>query len=145
HQAWRLALEGGAGAPLIAEAMIPSALDSSLAPAGATTVTLLLHPVANIAAGDADALPAIEEAAAATLARLLPGSSEMIVAIDLETPVPAALPIALAVMRQRAFADAVSIDGYFFCGPEARLGARESLSAGRRAAERALSYARDRR
>lgn len=143
HPAWRLALEGGAGAPLIAEAMLPSAIDAALAPQDAMTVAINLHPVGAFALGDENGRRQAEAAAAATLDRLLPGAARKIVAIDFETPVPAAAPIAVAAARARVFAQAAGIDGFFFCGPEAQLGARLSLSAGRRAAERALAYARD--
>lgn len=145
HQAWRAALEGGAGPALLAEAMIPSALDSALAPDGAATMSMLLHPVGLHAADDGVSLKALEAAAAAALERLAPGASADIAAIDFEAVVAAAAPIAIAVEKRRIFAEMSGVDGLFFCGPEAQLGARLSLAAGRRAAERALAYAKEKR
>jgi phytoene dehydrogenase-like protein len=143
HIAWRSALEGGAAAPLIAEAISPSALDVSLAPHGGATIAINLHPVGHFALDDDAQRKAVEAAATATLDRLIPGAAAKIAAIDFEPPVPASAPIAVAAERARVFAEAPGVDGFFFCGPEAQLGARLSLTAGRRAAERALGYARE--
>jgi phytoene dehydrogenase-like protein len=145
HQAWRAALDGGVGEAPIAEAMIPSAIDASLAPAEGATVSMLLHPVGLGAADDAATMKALETAAMMSFDRIAPGAALDIDAVDFETIVPAAAPIAIAVERRRIFAELSGVDGLFFCGPEARLGARVSLSAGRRAAERALAYAREKR
>lgn len=142
HVAWRRALDGVAGAPLIAEAMLPSVIDPALAPKGAMTAAINLHPVGLFALDDDASRKALEAAASATLDRLIPGAAAKIAAIDFEPPVPASAPIAIAAERARIFTDAAGVDGFFFCGPEAQLGARLSLSAGRRAAERALSYAK---
>ncbi|MDZ7629736.1 MAG: hypothetical protein U5J99_15140 [Parvularculaceae bacterium] len=142
HLAWRMALEGRAGAPALAEAMIPSAIDPSLAPGGGATVTMLLHPVALYTEEDETPRAALEEAAAVTLDRLLPGAGLGFVAIDFEPVMPAVAPIAVAEEQRRIFAEATGIDGLFFCGPEAQLGSRLSLASGRRAAERALDFAR---
>ncbi len=143
HLAWRLALEGGAGAPVIAEALVPSAIDPALAPEDAMTVAINLHPVGLLALDDDAQRNSVEDAAAVTLDRLIPGAAARIEAIAFEPPVAAAAPIAIGAERARIFTDAAGIDGFFFCGPEAQLGARLSLSAGRRAAERALAYAKD--
>lgn len=143
HLAWRSALEGGAAAPLIAEALAPSALDPSLVPQGGATIAINLHPVGLFALDDDAQRKSVEAAAAAALDRLIPGAGAMIAAIDFEPPVPASAPVAVAAERARVFAEAPGVDGFFFCGPEVQLGARLSLTAGRRAAERALSYARE--
>ena len=142
HIAWRMAIEGGAAAPVLAEALAPSSLDPALAPQGAATIAINLHPVGLFAPGDDAQRKAVEGAAAATLERLIPGAAAKIAAIDLEPPVPAAAPVAVAVERARIFAEAPGVDGFFFCLPEAQPGARLSLAAGRRAAERALAYAK---
>lgn len=143
HHAWRAALEGGAGAPVIAEAMAPSAIDPALAPQGAMTIAMNLHPVGLFALDDDTQRKTVEAAASATLDRLMPGAAAKIAAIDFEPPAPAAAPVAVAAERARVFAEAAGVDGFFFCGPEAQLGARLSLAAGRRAAERALVYAKE--
>jgi phytoene dehydrogenase-like protein len=143
HPAWRLALEGGAGGPAIAEALVTSALDPSLAPAGSTAISMLMHPVGLHALDGESARTTLEAAVSATLDRLIPGAATKVVAIDCEPLVPAAAPVAVAAARRRAFAEAAGIDGFFFCGPESRLGARLTLTAGRRAAERAIAYAKD--
>lgn len=142
HPAWRLALEGGAGGPLTAEAIITSALDPTLAPTGFTAISMLLHPVGLHALDDEATRKAVDKAVAATLERLVPGAAAKIIAIDYETPAPAAAPIGVAAARRRIYAEAAGLDGFFFCGPEARLGGRLSLCAGRRAAERAIAYAK---
>ena len=143
HLAWRLAKEGGAGSPVIAEAIVASALDPGLAPDGAMTIAMNLHPVGLFALDDETQRKAVEAAASATLDRLIPGAAGKIAAIDFEPPVPASAPVAAAAEHARVYAGAAGIDGFFFCGPEAQLGARLSLSAGRRAAERALAYAKE--
>lgn len=145
HEAWRAALEGRAAPALLAEAMIPSAIDSTLAPEGAATVSMLLHPVGVSAADDAASLKALEVAAMTSVERLAPGAAVDIDAVAFEPVVPACQPIAVAVERRRIFAEMSGVDGLFFCGPEAQIGARVSLAAGRRAAERALAYAREKR
>lgn len=142
HVAWRVAREGSAAAPLIGEAMLPSAIDPSLAPPGSMTAAINLHPIGLHALDDEAQRKAVEAAAAATLDRLVPGAAAKIAAIDFEPPAPATAPVAIAQERSRLYADAVGVDGFFFCGPEAQPGARLSLSAGRRAAERALAYAK---
>ncbi len=125
--------------------MIPSAIDASLAPAEGATVSMLLHPVGLAAADDAATMKALEMAAMTSFERIAPGAALDIDAVDFEAIIPAAAPIAIAVERRCVFAELSGVDGLFFCGPEARLGSRASLSAGRRAAERALSYAREKR
>lgn len=144
HESWRAAHDGGAAPALIAEAMIPSAIDKTLAPEGAATVSMLLHPVGRGVLDDAAGRKALEAAVAAALDRLMPGAAASVSAIDFEPPVTASAPIAIAAERRRIFTEASGVDGLFFCGPEASLGARLSLAAGRRAADRALDYARQR-
>lgn len=143
HIAWRTALEGSAAAPVIAEAIAPSALDASLAPQGAATIAINLHPVGLFALDDDAPRKAVEAAASATLERLIPGAAAKIAAIDFEPPVPATAPAAIAAARAAVFAQAAGVDGFFFCGPEVQPGPRLSLTAGRRAAERALLYAKE--
>lgn len=143
HPAFRLALDGAAIGPLIAEAMLPSALDRTLAPDRSATVSMLVHPVGLHATDDDAGRKALEAAVSLTLDRLIPGAAAKIVAIDFEPPFAAAAPIAAASARRRIFAEGAGIDGFFFCGPEAQLGGRLSLAAGRRAAERALAFVKD--
>ncbi|MFN3961248.1 MAG: hypothetical protein ACK4NP_15250, partial [Parvularculaceae bacterium] len=144
HQAFRAAGDGAAAGVLIAEAMIPSAIDPALAPDGGATISMLLHPVGRHALDDAAARKAIAAAATGVLDRLMPGASAAASAIDIEPLSPAAAPIAICVERRRLFTEASGVDGLFFCGPEVQPGARLTLGAGRRAAERALTYVRQR-
>jgi phytoene dehydrogenase-like protein len=145
HHAWRAAQEGAAAAPLLAEAMIPSAFDSSLAPTGAATMSMSLHPVGLHVADDPESMKALQAAATAVLERLAPGAAIDLAAIDFDAVVPATAPIAAAVEQRRIFAEMSGVDGLFFCGPEAQIGARLSLTPGRRAAERALAYVKEKR
>lgn len=144
HAAWRAARDGGAADALIAEALFPSAMDKSLAPEGAATASMLLHPVGREALDDAAGRKALQTAVEAALDRIAPGAAACVSAIDFEPPLTATAPIAVAAERRRIFTESSGVDGLFFCGPEASLGARLSLVAGRRAAERALDYARQR-
>jgi phytoene dehydrogenase-like protein len=139
ERAYRAAAEGGA-APGIAELVFPSAFDRSLAPQGCATAALLLHPVADRPASDDAWREAVEAAAKAILARLAPGAELQIAGFDVDEAELAAPPILAAIERQRRLTDASGLEGYFFCGPEALISGGVSLSAGRRAGERALRY-----
>jgi phytoene dehydrogenase-like protein len=86
--------------------MLPSAIDPALAPQGAATAAINLHPVGLFALDDDAQRKAVEAAAAATLERLIPGVAVKIAAIDFEPPVPASAPIAIAAERALAYARA---------------------------------------
>lgn len=140
--AWRAAAGGGVLAPTIAELVFPSLFDRSLAPDGAATATVLLHPVANRPLSDESFHAEIESAAVAALRRICGAAAPDIVETLVDETAPAAPPVAAAIGRQRRLADASGLEGYFFCGPEALIGGGVSLSAGRRASERARDYFR---
>jgi phytoene dehydrogenase-like protein len=139
-RAFSAAGEGGATASLIAEMVFPSALDPSLAHYGRMTASMLLHPVAFGSLEDAAFRGAVEAAATAGFARIAPGSETQIEAIDLDGPVRAAPPVLAAIERRSRLTEGAGLEGYFFCGPEASLGGPQSLTAGRRAGERALKF-----
>lgn len=139
ERAFHAAADGGA-APGIAELVFPSAFDRSLAPEGCATAALLLHPVADRPQSDEVWRAAVEAAAKETLARLAPGAQMQIAGFDIDDAEHAVLPTLAAIERQRRLTDASGLEGYFFCGPEALIGVGVSLSAGRRAGERALRY-----
>lgn len=139
-RAWRLAGDGGCGAPLIAELVFPSAYEEGLAPEGCACASVLLHPVADHAWADERWRTDVEAAARVALGRIAPGSASLIEAVEIGALEPASAPIAAAIERRRRFTEASGLEGYFFCGPEAVVGRSLSLSAGRRAAERALSW-----
>lgn len=141
-RAFRIAQQGGAADALITELMFESALDPSLAPEGCHALSVLLHPVADRPLADELWRADIDKAARAAFARLAPGSALQIVAVAPDEMLPARLPTAAAVERRRRLTDASGLEGYFFCGPEALIGAGVSLSAGRCAGERAIDYVR---
>ncbi|MFZ5615984.1 MAG: phytoene desaturase family protein [Pseudomonadota bacterium] len=140
--AWNRAGEGGVAEAPIAELVFPSAFDRSLAPEGCATASLLLHPVANHPLSDERWREGVEKAAKAVFARLAPGSASQIEAVEIDAAETAAPPTAAAIERRRRLTDASGLEGYFFCGPEALIGGGVSLSAGRRAGERAAKYFR---
>jgi hypothetical protein len=65
-----------------------------------------------------------------------------IAGIDFEDPVAAAPPVAASFERRERLTGASRLEGYFYCGPEALVGGGVSLSAGRRAADKARAYFR---
>jgi phytoene dehydrogenase-like protein len=141
--AWRAAADGAAAGGAIGELLFPSALDPSLAPLGCATATALIHPAASRPPSDGVWRTKIEQAAQDLFVRLAPGSAAQIIAIDIESAEPAAPPVLAAIDRRRRLTDASGLEGYFFCGPESLIGGGAALSAGRRAAARALAYFRE--
>lgn len=142
ERAFRSAATGGVD-PALAELVFPSAHDKGLAPEGCMTAALLLHPLAFGAIDDEDWRGKVERAARARLRAIAPDCAAEIVAVHLDPPERAALPLPVAIERRRRFTEGSGLEGYFFCGPEAVIGAGVSLSAGRRAGERAIAYFRD--
>lgn len=140
EHAYRAARLGQTPHNAIAELIFPSAFDSSLAPQGCSTATLKIHPVADRSLSDEAWRQSLIDAARAIFARMA-GRAE-IVAVDLEDPEPAAPPVAACFERRARLTGASGLEGYFFCGPEALVGGGVSLSAGRRAADRARDYFR---
>lgn len=138
EHAFRAARAGAAPASPIAELVFPSVFDKSLAPDGAATASLALHPIADRRDDDFDA--ALSETARAAFERIA-GATE-IAAIDIESIEAAPPPVAEAIDRRSLLTGAGGLEGYFFCGPETNAGGRLTLSAGRRAAERARDYFR---
>lgn len=142
ERAFRAAAEGGAGGA-IAELVFASAFDRALAPEGCATASLLLHPVADRPLEDENWRGEIERAARAAFARIAPGAETQIAAIEIESVLPAAPPTRAAIERRERLTAASGLEGYFYCGADAQVGGGASLSAGRRAAERALGYFRE--
>lgn len=140
EHAFRAAIEGVAPAAAIGEMVFPSAFDRSLAPEGCATATLTLHPLAGRPLSDDFWRSAVSASAKAVFSRLVDGAE--IAAIEAEETEPAAPPLAAAMERRRRLTGASGLEGYFFCGPEALIGGGVSLSAGRRAADRARGYFR---
>lgn len=125
-----------------AELVFSSSFDSALAPHGCHVATMLLHPVPVMSIDDESRRAEIESLAHGALRAIAPTMSAEIIGADIELPIVASPPTAEAIERRRLITDASGLEGYFFCGPEALIGAGISLSAGRRAAERALRYFR---
>lgn len=135
--------EEGAAAATLAELVFPSAFNPGLAPQGCATASLTLHPVAFRPSSDEAWRGGVEAAARALFGRLADGGAAQVTAIELDDAIPATAPLLAVLDRRRRFVEASGLDGYFFCGPEAHSGRSQSLSPGRRAAERAIRYFKD--
>ncbi len=153
--AYGAARRGGVASPLILEAVFPSVFDRHVAPANGQLVSLVAHPVALHDAPTTEFRSAVERAVRETFERIAPGAGRRIIATDLRLPAdlarPAGAPVSAfagaasilpAWSRSRTLAGASGVGGYFFCGPEAQVGAGLSGAAGRRAAEAAIRYHR---
>lgn len=140
--AWSRAGEGGVADALLCELVFPSAFDHSLAPEGCATASMLLHPVADRPLSDECWRADVEKAAKGVFSRLAPGAASQVEAVEIDPAEAAAPPTAAAIERRRRLTDASGLEGYFFCGPEALISGAVSLSAGRRAGERAVRYFR---
>ena len=153
--AFASARRGEVEGPLIMEAIFPSAFDPTLAPEKACVVSAIVHPVPFRSAADDAFREQIAAAARLTFERIAPGAGARIIATDVRiasdeanaSGAPArafASPpgVVAAWARSRKLAGAAGIEGYFFCGPEARIGLGLNGAAGRRAAQAAIRYAR---
>jgi phytoene dehydrogenase-like protein len=153
--AYGAARRGGVGSPLILEAVFPSMFDRHAAPERGQVVSLLAHPVALLEEPPAEFRAAVERAVRETFERIAPGAGRRIVSADVRLPADLAKPLGAPVCafagaasvlpawsRARALTGASGVAGYFFCGPEAQIGAGLSGAAGRRAAEAAIRHHR---
>ncbi|MEK7266362.1 MAG: hypothetical protein AAB227_09720 [Pseudomonadota bacterium] len=140
ERAFRAAAEGTAPEAAIGELVFPSAFDRALAPEGCASATLTLHPLAGKPLSDDQWRKEVSGAARTIFARLVDGAQ--IAAIEAEEALVAAPPLPAAMERRARLAGASGLEGYFFCGPETLIGGGVSLSAGRRAADRARDYFR---
>jgi phytoene dehydrogenase-like protein len=140
ERAYRFAAAGVEPEAAIGELVFPSAFDRTLAPEGCATATLTLHPVADRPLTDELWRRAILERAKAIFLRIV--NDAEITAIDAEDSEPAAPPALVSMERRERLTGASGLEGYFFCGPEALIGGGVSLSAGRRAADKARGYFR---
>ncbi|OFW98690.1 MAG: hypothetical protein A3E78_12665 [Alphaproteobacteria bacterium RIFCSPHIGHO2_12_FULL_63_12] len=138
--AFRAASNGVAPETAIGELVFPSAFDRTLAPQGCSTAALSLHPLAARPLDDVHWCEAISKTAKSVFTRLVGGAE--IAAIEAEESAAAAPPLPAAMERRTRLAGASGLEGYFFCGPETLIGGGVSLSAGRRAADRARDYFR---
>jgi phytoene dehydrogenase-like protein len=141
--AWRAAAEGGAAGHLTMELTFPSAFEEGLAPEGALVASAILHPV-GVDARNPSTRAAIDAAARQTFDALAPGVGGAIVAVEILGTEEGAPPILSAVEAARSFEAASRLEGLFFCGPEASIGRGPSGLPGRRAAQAAIAYLRDR-
>lgn len=154
-QSFAAARRGEVASPLIMEAVFPSAFDPALAPDKACLVSAIVHPAPLAENPDESFRKRIADAARETFERIAPGAGARIVAADVRLAADeaaargarpqvyaAATNIVAAWSRARRLAGASGIEGYFFCGPEAQIGKGLSGAAGRRAAQKAVRYAR---
>lgn len=136
---------------LIVEAVFPTALDEGAALDKRQVMSIIAHPLPFDAAPDAARREAVRSAILDSIEMFAAGFSGRIEAEDLrlacdDAAVARASAGAFAakpgVMQQWALAAAVTgsarIGGFYFCGPEAQIGAGLSCAAGRAAAKAAL-------
>lgn len=145
------AREGRIPEVVILEAIFPGALDPRASLENEQLLSVLAHPLPFDVSADDKRRDAVKKAILASLETLLPDAKKRLDVLDLSLPcdlakttgaraeVYAAKP---SVMRQWSFAGACAsaggIRGLYFCGPEARIGAGLSFTAGRVAAKKAL-------
>ncbi len=136
---------------LVVEAVFPTALDEGAALDKRQVVSVMAHPLPFDAEPDAERREAIRSAILDNIEMFAAGFSGRIEADDLrlaadEAAAAKASPAAYAarpdILRQWALSSAVTgsgdITGFYFCGPEAQIGAGLSCAAGRAAARAAL-------
>ncbi|PQA87263.1 phytoene desaturase family protein [Hyphococcus luteus] len=136
---------------LIVEAVFPTALDEGAALDKRQLISVMAHPLPFDAEPDAARREAIRTAILDSIEMFAAGFSGRIEADDLrlaadEAAAAKANPAAYAakpdVLRQWALSSAVTgsggIGGFYFCGPEAQIGAGLSCASGRAAARAAL-------
>lgn len=140
EHAFRSAAQGVAPQAAIAEMVFPSAFDASLAPQGCASATLTLHPLADKPLSDDQWRQNVTATARAVFARMVDGAD--VAAIEAKESDGAAPPLPAAMEQRARLTGASGLEGYFFCGPEALIGGGVSLSAGRRAADRARDFFR---
>jgi phytoene dehydrogenase-like protein len=148
------ARRGGAESPLVMEAVFPSVFDPGLAPAHGHVVSALVHPVALREPADAEFRALVAASAKATLERMAPGVGDRIVATDVVLAGDpkhedgasslAARPNLLERWGRAQALTAPAIAGYHFCGAEARIADGLNGAAGRRAAQSAIRYFKER-
>jgi phytoene dehydrogenase-like protein len=153
--AFAAARRGEVSAPLIMEAIFPTAFDKDLAPAKAHVVSTIVHPVPFHQSPDPALRSQISRAAKRTFEMIAPSAVGRLIETDVRLPADeairsgapvdafAATPAILeAWARARTLESASGIGGYFFCGPEAQIGPVAGGAAGRRAAQAAIRYAK---
>lgn len=136
---------------LIVEAIFPAALDEGAALDKRQLISVMAHPLPFDAEPDAERREAIRAAILDSIEMFAAGFSGRIEAEDLRLASdeaaaakmsPAAYAAKPDVLRQWALSSAVTgsgeISGFYFCGPEAQIGAGLSCASGRAAARAAL-------
>jgi|GEM_PF-2358070 len=136
---------------LIVEAVFPTALDEGAALDKRQIMSVLAHPLPFDAEPDAERREAIRSAILDSIEMFAAGFSGRIEAEDLRLACDDAQSVHASsgayaskpdILQQWALAAAVSgsggISGFYFCGPEAQIGAGLSCAAGRVAARAAL-------
>jgi phytoene dehydrogenase-like protein len=153
--AYGSARRGDVSAPLIMEAIFPTAFDKDLAPSRGHVVSAIAHPVPFREAPDPALRAQIARAAKRTFEMIAPSAVGRLIEVDvrlaadeaLRSGAPAdafaATPAILeSWARARTLWSSSGIAGYYFCGPEAQIGQAASGAAGRRAAQAAIRYAK---
>ncbi len=136
---------------LIVEAIFPGALDEDAALGARQLMSVMVHPLPLDAAPDDARREDIKKTALANIEKFAGGLSERIEVVDLRLPCDEAAALGATVssfaakpdmIRQWAIAAATAasgrIGGFYFCGPEAQIGAGVSCASARNAARAAL-------
>jgi phytoene dehydrogenase-like protein len=136
---------------LIVEAVFPTALDEGAALDKRQVMSVMAHPLPFDAKPDAARREAVRTAILDSIEMFAAGFSGRVEAEDLRLPSDeaattganaAAYAARPDLLRQWAIASAVAgagrIGGFYFCGPEAQIGAGLSCASGRAAAKAAL-------
>ena len=136
---------------LIVEALFPTALDEGAALDKRQVMSVMAHPLPFDQNPDAARRAEIETAILASIEMFAAGFADRIDAADLRLSSDEAAATGTGaesyaakpdIIRQWALAGAVTtsgnIGGFYFCGPEAQIGAGISCAAGRAAAKAAL-------
>ncbi|MEO1015300.1 MAG: hypothetical protein AAFX08_08965 [Pseudomonadota bacterium] len=133
---------GGEGG-LAAEAIFVNRRIAAAAPPGAAAISLRCAPVPRPPANDdATWRMCAERAIRHTLLCIDPSLPERIVGMEFDWA-PLAEPLAIEAANARRASAGGGVIGHFFCGREAQMGVGINGRAGRRAAARAISFAKE--
>ncbi len=157
RHAYHSARSGKVSAPLIIEAVFPSAFDEKAMAAKKQVLSIFAHPIPYDENPSENMRAEIMEAAIRSLELIMPGVTDRIEASELRLPADIAHesgvdPVTLAARplileqwaRAQLLIESSGIEGFYFCGPEAQIGVGVSGAAGRVAAKAAMDDSKSR-
>ncbi len=155
RRAFATARAGEIPTDLMIEAIFPNAIENDEGNDERQLLSLMAHPLPFDLAADAPRREAIIAAILESVEKFAPEIEARIEFSDLRLPIdlaestgahPAAFSSRSGILQQWALSDATAragqIDGLYFCGPEAQIGAGISCAAGRLAAKLAIREAK---